>query len=151
MSRPRPRARMAIDVDNVYGKLGVSPLATTDEIKKLLSDRRGQAMAERRAQGAQGSGDVEATIIELQELEKQVGSPAAREAYDARHPQNKLLTVQPAPRDRLLEPARLAGLVTAWLAEELGPDVFLLHPDAYWLWLPDGLSPELRRELERFM
>ena len=148
--RPRPKARMAVDVDNVYGKLGVSPLAATDEIKKLLSDRRGQAMAERRAQGAQGSGAVETIIIELQEIERQIGTPAARDAYDARHPQNKLLAVQPTPRDRLLEPARLAGLVTGWLASELGPDMFLLHPDAYWLWLPGGLDPELAMQLARF-
>lgn len=148
--RPRPTTRLAIDPDNAYAKLGASPLASTDEIKKLLSDKRGRAMAARRAKGQQASGEEEAEIIELQALEKQIGTPAAREVYDREHPQNALLTVQPAARDRVFEPQRLASLVTAWLAEELGPDAMLLHPDAYWLWLPGGLPPELAAQLQPF-
>jgi hypothetical protein len=148
--RPRPKTRLAIDPDNAYAKLGASPLATTDEIKKLLSDKRGKAMAARRARGQQAFGDEEQEIIELQAIEKQIGTPAARDAYDREHPQNALLTVQPAPRDKAFEPARVASLVTAWLADELGPDALLLHPDAYWLWLPGGLDPELAQLLQPF-
>ncbi|HEY4238311.1 MAG TPA: hypothetical protein VGM88_00770 [Kofleriaceae bacterium] len=148
--RPRPKTRLAIDPDNAYGKLGASPHATTDELKKLLSDKRGKAMAARRARGQQTFGDEEAEIIELQAIEKEIGTAAARAAYDREHPQNVLLTVQPSPRDRAFEASRTAGLVTAWLAEELGPDALLLHPDAYWLWLPGGLDPDLARELAPF-
>ena len=50
-TRPRPKTRLAIDPDNAYAKLGISPLASIDEIKKLLSDKRGKAMAARRAKG----------------------------------------------------------------------------------------------------
>ncbi len=148
--RPRPKARLAIDPDNAYARLGASPLATTDEIKRLLSDKRGKAMAARRARGQQAFGEDEAEIIALQEIEKLIGTPAAREAYDREHPQNALLTVQPAPRDKAFEPARVAALVTAWLVDELGPDQLLLHPDAYWLWLPGGLDPELAAQLQPF-
>lgn len=148
--RPRPKTRLAIDTENAYAKLGASPLATTDEIKKILSDKRGKAMAARRAKGQAASGDDEAEIIELQAIEKQIGSPASREAYDREHPQNALLTVQPAPRDRAFEPQKIASLVTAWLVEELGADAMLLHPDAYWLWLPGGLDAELARQLAPF-
>jgi hypothetical protein len=148
--RPRPKARLAIDPDNAYARLGASPLATTDEIKKLLSDKRGQAMAARRARGQQAFGDEEAEIIALQEIEQLIGTPAARAAYDREHPQNALLTVQPASRDKAFEPPRVAALVTTWLLDELGPDALLLHPDAYWLWLPGGLDPELAAQLTPF-
>ncbi len=148
--RPRPKTRLAIDTENAYAKLGASPLASIDEIKKILSDKRGKAMAARRAKGQAASGDDEAEIIELQAIEKQIGSPASREAYDREHPQNALLTVQPAPRDRAFEPAKIASLVTAWLVDELGADSMLLHPDAYWLWLPSGLDSELAAQLAPF-
>ncbi len=148
--RPRPKTRLAIDTENAYAKLGASPLASLDEIKKILSDKRGKAMAARRAKGQAASGDDEAEIIELQAIEKQIGSTASREAYDREHPQNALLTVQPAPRDRAFEPQKIASLVTAWLVEELGADALLLHPDAYWLWLPGGLDAELAQQLAPF-
>lgn len=148
--RPRPKTRLAIDTENAYAKLGASPLASLDDIKKILSDKRGKAMAARRAKGQSASGDDEAEIIELQAIEKQIGSAASREAYDREHPQNALLTVQPAPRDRAFEPAKIASLVTAWLVDELGADAMLLHPDAYWLWLPGGLDAELAAQLAPF-
>jgi hypothetical protein len=149
-ARPRPKTRIAIDPDNAYARLGASPLASIDEIKRLLSDKRGRAMAARRAKGQQAFGEEEAEIIELQAIEKQLGTPAARAAHDLEHPQNALLTVQPASRDRAFEPARVASLVTGWLAEELGPEAMLLHPDAYWLWIPGGLDPELAAQLQPF-
>jgi hypothetical protein len=148
--RPHPKTRMAIDPDNAYAKLGASPRASIDEIKKLLSDQRGKAMAARRARGQQAFGDEEQAIIELQVLDKQIGTAAARERYDREHPQNALLTVQASPRDKVFEPARLTALATAWLFDELGPDALLLHPDAYWLWLPTGLPPELAAQLAPF-
>ena len=40
--RPRPKTRLAIDTENAYAKLGASPLASIDEIKKILSDKRGK-------------------------------------------------------------------------------------------------------------
>jgi hypothetical protein len=149
-TRPRPKTRLAIDPDNAYARLGSSPLASVDEIKKLLSDKRGKAMAARRAKGQSAAGEEEAEIIELQDIEKQIGSPIARAAYDREHPQNALLTVQPASRDKAFEPARVASFVTSWFVEELGPEAMLLHPDAYWLWIPGGLDPELAAQLQPF-
>jgi hypothetical protein len=150
VQRPRPKTRLAIDPDNAYARLGASPLSSIDDIKKLLSEKRGKAMAARRAKGQAATGDEEAEIIALQDIEKQIGSPQTRAAYDREHPQNALLTVQPAARDRAFEPAKLASLVTSWLIEELGPESLLLHPDAYWLWLPGGLDPELATQLQPF-
>jgi len=115
-----------------------------------LSDKRGKAMAAARARGQQSFGHEEQEIVELQAIEKLIGAPATREAYDQLHPQNALLTVQPASRDRAFEPAHTAALVTGWLLEELGPEAMLLHPDAYWLWLPGGLDPELAATLAGF-
>ena len=148
--RPRPKTRLAIDPENAYARLGSSPLASIDEIKKVLSDKRGKAMAARRAKGQAAAGDEEAEIIELQASEKEIGSPAARAAHDREHPQNALLTVQPASRDKAFEPAKIASLVTSWLVEELGPESMLLHPDAYWLWIPGGLDPDLAQQLQPF-
>ena len=115
-----------------------------------MSDKRGKAMAARRAKGQAGTGEEEAEIIELQEIEKQIGSPGSRAAYDREHPQIALLTVQPASRDKAFEPAKIASLVTSWFVEELGPEAMLLHPDAYWLWIPGGLDPDLAQQLQPF-
>jgi hypothetical protein len=150
VSRPRPKARLAVDPGNAYAQLGISPLASTEEIRRVLSDKRAKAMATRRSRGEQQFGAEEAEIVALQEIEKLIGAPAARAAYDRAHPQNELLTVQPGPRDRVLEPARRAHLVTAWLVDELGPSATLLHPDCYWLWLPGGLDPALAAALAAF-
>jgi hypothetical protein len=148
--RPRPKARLILDVDNPYARLGVSPLAGIDEIKRVASEQRGKWMAQRRAEGQQGSADIEAEIIAIQDVERQIGTPAARAIYDREHPQNVLLTVQPAPRDRAFSAAGTSALVTAWLFEELGADAMLVHPDAHWLWLPAGNDAELLAELARY-
>jgi hypothetical protein len=148
--RPRPKAPLAVDVHNPYARLGVSPLASIDEIKRVAGDRRGKGMAQARGGGPAAAADAHARILEIQDIERQIGTPAARAAYDREHPQNALLTVQPGPRDRGFGPAGATSLVTAWLADELGPDALLVHPDALWLWLPAGLDPELARELAQF-
>lgn len=147
--RPRPKAPLRIDPGNAYARLGVSPLASTDEIKKVLADRRARAMAARRSRSDQQFGDDDDEILRLQAIEKDIGTPQARAAYDQAQPQNALLTVQPGPRDRL-EPARRLSLVTAWLLEELGADAGLLHPDAHDLWLPAGLDRDLVAALAGF-
>lgn len=149
-SRPRPKARITVDIDNPYARLGVSPLASIDEIKRMASERRAQWMAKRRAAGATSSPEMESRIMEIQDIEKQIGARATRAAYDREHPQNTLLTVQPGSRDRGIGTAGAAGLVTAWLAEQLGPDALLVHPDALWLWLPADIDPVLAQELARF-
>jgi len=149
-ARPRPKARLVLDIDNPYARLGVSPLAAIDEIKRVASERRGQWMATRRREGQRSAEDTEAKIIEIQDIEKQIGAVEARATYDREHPQNVLLTVQPGPRDRGVGSAGAGTLVTEWLAEELGPTALLIHPDALWLWLPAVVDPVLVRVLERF-
>lgn len=149
-ARPRPSARIAIDIENPYARLGVSPLAGIDEIKRAAGEQRARWMAKRRSEGATGSPEIETKIIEVQDIENQIGTPAARTAYDREHPQNVLLTVQPGPRDRSFGPGGAGALITAWLIEQLGPEAMLVHPDAHWLWLPAGLDSVLVDELVRF-
>jgi len=149
-TRPRPKARIQPDLDNPYARLGVSPLASIDEIKQVAANRRGELINRRRRQGADGARDLEQQIIEIQDIEKQIATPGVRAAYDREHPQSTLLTVQAGPRDRGFGPANAASLVTAWLAEQLGTEEQLVHPDALWLWLPAGLDPVLAEVLARF-
>lgn len=146
-SRPFPRARLVIDPNNAYARLGVSPLASTDEIKSFINDRRSQALARRRSQGREAFGEEDAEITRLQEIEEEIGTARARTAYDQEYPQNELLTVQPSPRDRWLEPRRRAQLAAAWLREELGDQALLISPDSPELWLPRGLAAELEAAL----
>jgi hypothetical protein len=148
--RPRPRARVVVDPDNAYAQLGVSPLSSTEEIKALLNDRRAQAIARRRSRGQQQFGAEETEMARLQSLEAQIGTPRTRAVYDREHPQNELLTVQPGPGDRQLDPRQALGLVTSWLQSELGPSVELPSPDSLSLWAPGGLSPELEAALAPF-
>lgn len=145
--RPRPRARIIIDPGNAYARLGVSPLASTDDIRSFINERRSQALARRRSQGREAFGEEDAEITRLQEIEEEIGTARARAIYDADYPQNELLTVQPSQRDRWLEPRRRAQLAASWLREELGPDALLLSPDSPALWLPRGLGPELEAAL----
>ena len=145
--RPRPRARLVIDPANAYARLGVSPLATTDEIKAFINERRSQALSRRRSQGREAFGAEDAEITRLQDIEEEIGTVRARAAYDQEFPQNELLTVQHSPRDRWWEPRRRAQLGSSWLAEELGPEALLASPDSASLWLPHGISPELEAAL----
>ena len=148
--RPRPKALVRVDLENAYAKLGVSPLMTTEEIKRVTEQKRRELMRKRRARSQQQFGAEEAEMTALQEIEDQIGSPRAREKYDQANPQNELLTVQPAPHDRWLDPRRRDGLITAWLVEELGQAVTLPSPESLALWAPNGFSPELAALLAMF-
>src|SRR3954464_11519700 len=127
--RPRPKARLVIDPNNAYARLGVSPLLSTEEIRAFISGLRGKGVGTRRGGAAQGFGAAEAEMTRLQEIEAEIGTPRARAAYDQAHPQNELLTVQPGPDDRRFEPRERANLVAAWLAEELGPEGVFPSPE----------------------
>ena len=79
----------------------------------------------------------------MQALENEIGTPKTRAKYDQANPQNELLTIQPCPHDRWLDPRHRASLISAWLVEELGRDVQLPSPESLKLWAPRGLDPEL--------
>ena len=118
--RPRSKAMVRVDLENAYAKLGVSPLMTTEEIKRVAEQKRRELMRRRRTKSHQQFGAEEDEMTALQAIEDQIGTARAREKYDQANPQNELLTVQPAPHDRWLDPRRRDGLITAWLVEELG-------------------------------
>ena len=149
--RPRSKTFVALDLDNAYARLGISPLTPTDEIKDVVNRKRKELMRRRRTRGQHHFGDEEAEMTALQIIEDEVGSPRSRARYDAANPQNMLLTVQPGPRDRLLDPGRRAGMLTAWAVEELGRDAPLPSPECAWLWAPGGLDPEVAAFLEGFL
>jgi hypothetical protein len=139
-----------LDPYNAYARLGVSPLLSTDEIKAAVLRKRKELMHRRRARTQQQFGEEEAEITALQMIEDEIGSPRARALYDQAHPQNELLTVQPSPLDRWLEPKARAALVTAWLVEELGRDAQLPSPESLSLWAPRGLGPDMEAFLAEF-
>lgn len=146
--RPRPKARVVIDPDNAYARLGVSPLSSLDEIKQTLRERGNKLRRAARMQ--EGEGETEA-LARLQAIEDEIGSAKARLAYDQRHPQNELLTVQPSPRDRFVDTARRAELVGRWVLEELGPEARVLTAAAPAWWMPGGVSDALREALAPYV
>lgn len=148
--RPRPRTLIAVDPDNAYAKLGVSPLSSTEEIKRVVDERRAAAGARRAARADTGYGEDDAEMMRLQQLDKEIGTPRARAAYDAAHPANALLTVQPGTREGWLERGGRGGLISEWLVEELGLDAWLPSPSSLPLWVPGGLGPGLLEELRAY-
>ncbi len=149
--RPRSRALVRLDLRNAYARLGVSPLLSTEEIKRVADQKRKEVMRRRRARGQQQFGAEEAEMTELQEIEGLIGTPKARAKYDQENPQNELLTVQPAAHDRWLDPRHRDALLSAWLVEELGREAVLPSPESLALWAPNGLSPEVRAFLLTFV
>ena len=148
--RPRSKSLVALDLNNAYERLGISPLASTDEIRRFADLKRRESARKRRARSQQVYGAEEAEMTELQEIENLIGTVKNRAAYDRENPQNELLTVQPAPCDQWLDPRQRATMITAWLVEELGREVALPSPESLTLWASHGLSPEFVEFLEEF-
>ena len=88
-------------------------------------------MRQRRMRGQQQFGDEEAEITRLQAIEDEIGTPRGAARYDQANPQNELLTIQPSPSDRWLDPKQRANLVSAWLVAELGRDRCCPLPSAW--------------------
>lgn len=147
--RPRPKGRLVVDPNNAYARLGVSPLSSTEEIKAFILAKRSKAQASNRSRGDDDFGAAEAEMTRLQEIEEEIGTPRARAKYDARHPQNELLTVQPARADRRFELRARADLAGAWLVEELGADDVFPSAESIALWTPE-IDADLEQMLNRF-
>lgn len=148
-ARPRPKTRLVVDPNNAYARLGVSPLSSTEEIKAFVLAKRSKAQQSKRSRGDDDFGAAEAEMTRLQEIEEEIGTPRARAKYDAKHPQNELLTVQPARADRRFELRERANLAAAWLVEELGPEGEFPSPESIPLWSPD-IDADLEQLLKRF-
>jgi hypothetical protein len=143
--RPRSKRFLSMSQDNSYAHLGVSPLASTEEIAALITKLRGEAM--RRIKRGIGS---EEEVLRLDRIHEEIGIPAARKKYDEKHPQNVLLTVQPSQAEQTWLPHRRSGLISEWLYEELGEDEFIPTPRCLGLWNPGGLDEQLVALLARF-
>jgi hypothetical protein len=148
--RPKSKSLVRLDLYNAYARLGASPLMSTEEIKALVLRKRKELMRKRRTKGQQQFGEEEAEITALQEIEDEIGTPKARARYDRENPQNELLTIQPSPNDRGLDPRHRTGLVTAWLVEELGREAALPSADSLALWAPGGIDDDLNAFLIGF-
>lgn len=142
--RPKPHAFVQVDLDNAYARLSVSPLESTASIKSVINQKLKELRAQLRRRSEQKFSAVEDEITEIQKIEARIASPKARERYDQEFPQNALLTVQPAPHDRYADPVFRAGVVTAWLLEELGPRCILPTPESLRLWASDKELDQLR-------
>ncbi|MEI9988459.1 MAG: hypothetical protein WDM86_00325 [Rhizomicrobium sp.] len=143
-SRPRPHLFLAISQDNPYAQLGVSPTAQTEEINALIDQRRGEANKRLKAKGGRVADDPDERLIrELDQIGELIGDDRRRAAYDAAHPQNVLLTVQPGSVEQTMRRHSRAGLVSEWLLETAGPDAMLPTPRCRRLWAPSGADPAI--------
>jgi hypothetical protein len=148
--RPRSKTFLRIDLDNAYARLGVSPLASSDEIAQRIADLRGKAAKRAKAKAARAFGEDEEEINRLDRIDDEIGKPRARKKYDEDHPQNILLTVQPSPAEQSWQRYRKAGLISEWLADVLGEDAFVPSLHCLQMWSPKGLNEELRQFLSSF-
>lgn len=146
--RPTPRARVVIDPDNAYARLGVSPLLGVEEIKRAIKERSNKL---RQAARREGSSEGTDEIVELERIEREIGTVKARAAYDLRHPQNELLVVQPSSRDRSVESTQRVGIVGQWVLEALGDDAPVLSASSSAWWTTGGVSDALREALAPFV
>ncbi len=146
--RPRPQAMVGIDPDNAYARLGVSPTASTDEIKTFVDTRIAEIKA---AMRDHPSREKEEALARLSEVGKLIGTPRARLKYHEANPWNELLAVQRAPADEALDPGARTGLVTAALLLELGPFAALPSARSFDVWAPSGISEALAAELQAFL
>ncbi|MBK8920281.1 MAG: hypothetical protein IPM81_02050 [Saprospirales bacterium] len=110
-----------------------------------------RAKEARRGKAAQKFGSADDAFIGLQKLLDAIGNATKREQYDYDNPHNQVLTVQPSPYDKWLDPKKQCDLVSAFLIEALGQDCWLPHPDSLPLWLPTGLDPELEAFLSTYI
>lgn len=140
-SRPRSKAFLRISLENAYAELGVSPLASTDEIASRISALLAEARRKIRAKAAKLANDPdEEEILRLQKIDEQIGDPKRRKMYDEKYPQNILLTVQPSATEQAWLRHRKAGLISDWVYELLGETAFAPTPRCLRLWAPSGID-----------
>ena len=145
--RPRARSFIGYDRNNAYERLGVSPLASTGEIAARLFERRQEAAREAKATEDESFGEEMEAVLKVDEIANAIQDPAKRQQYDEDNPQNVLLTVQSSLVERFRQPYRRAGLVSEWLRERLGPDLFLPSTSAVRLWHLNSVTPTIQEFL----
>ena len=135
--RPRSSHLVGIDPNNLYAEIGVSPLATTEEIQQVIKGRRTKVNRDIQAmEGGEAKERLQQELARLNEVKTRLENAKNRAEYDRKNPQNVLLTVQVGPADSVSHPTRLGPLVSAWLADEL-PDAWLPTANTLAVWLPD--------------
>jgi hypothetical protein len=150
-SRPKSKSFLKLDLDNAYVRLGVSPLASTEEIASRIADLRGKALKRARAKSRRDFSDAdEEEVRRLDKIDEEIGDEKKRKEYDRKYPQNQLLTVQPSAAEQAWLRHRKAGLISAWLVQELDGAALVPSVICQRLWAPAGLEPELLALLERF-
>ncbi|HXU32561.1 MAG TPA: hypothetical protein VN851_18495 [Thermoanaerobaculia bacterium] len=149
-NRPRAKVFLRIDLENAYARLGVSPLASAEEIAARITELRGKAMKVARAKAQRTFGDVEEEIHRLDQIHDDIGDENKRRIYDEQHPQNILLTVQPSLAEQVWQRHRKAASISEWLCENLSEDAFLPSLRCLRLWNPNGLAGELLSVLSSF-
>lgn len=143
-ARPRSKSFLRIDVRNAYARLGVSPLASTDEIASHIAELRSAAVKRLKAKGNTMVDDPDQQeVFRLDRIEEEIGDPRKRNTYDDRHPQNILLTVQPSTSEQAWLRHRRAGLISDWVYGELGLEALAPTPACLRLWAPRGVDPGL--------
>ncbi len=150
-ARPRSKAFLKIDLQNAYAQLGVSPLASPDEITDRINNLLGQARKRVRSKAAKDANDPdEAEILRLQKIDHEIGDAKRRIAYDERHPQNVLLTVQPGGTEQARLRYRRAGLISEWIYDLVGESTVTPTPRCLCYWAPKGIEPALLDFLTKY-
>ena len=139
--RPRSKAFLRISLENAYAELGVSPLASTEEIANRISGLLAEARRKVRAKASKSVNDPdEKEILRLQKIDEEIGDPKRRKIYDEKYPQNILLTVQPSDAEQAWLRHRKAGLISEWVYETLGETAFAPTANCLRLWAPSGVE-----------
>lgn len=140
-NRPRAKAFLRISLENAYAQLGVSPLASTEEISNRISALLAEARRKVRAKASKSPDDPdEKEILRLQKIDEAIGDPKKRKLYDEKYPQNILLTVQPSAAEHVWLRHRKAGLISEWVYDMLGEAAFCPTPSCLRLWAPSGVD-----------
>jgi hypothetical protein len=149
-ARPQSKAFLHVDTDNAYAQLGLSPLASTEEIETRISELRARAIKRARATGAR-SEEAENEVLRLDKIDAEIGDQRRRDEYDEKYPQNILLTVQPSRLDEAWLKHRKASLLSDWLYEQLTDDPVVPTPRCLRFWAPGGIDATVLAFLERFV
>lgn len=147
--RPTPRTMVSYDPNNLYTRLGVSPLASTEEIKAIATKRRFE-VKDKRDQSAQNKRTNE-EIMKWDNIADKIGAENQRREYDNQHPQNVILTIQPGEEAKIVHSLDRLCLITVWLLETLGVDTLLPSPNAFPLWVPNPIDERLLQRLKTFI
>jgi hypothetical protein len=77
--RPRAAVMVGIDPNNPYSQLGVSPLESTETIRRIGNERIRELRRHLKSRTTQAFSEVEAEIVRIQAILETIASPRHRQ------------------------------------------------------------------------